>query len=299
MRFVAIALTLVVLGGATSPDEIHLKDGRVFFVEKAVGLVPGPGDTSSTKDILIVRGEERTYELAPESFSVEVLGEMTLKDGDGNQLATLRGGFYLRFTPDRTEIFATAYAAILGDTDGANALISGKATGLIIVVTTLDIPDDDDVHIPGIAASLELELKIGVEDNSGAGGVAGAFGDFFKFVGKVNVMLNTTLAPQEFDVPESFLPFLAPGQPTHMVIWESVPNLSGSAVLDPSNEGQVYISARIQGSITLLDTITLTGFIGIDAGVGDGGATIRFTGAVSTQIQFRHYNMVHLRAWFE
>jgi len=45
-----------------------------------------------------------------------------------------------------------------------------------------------------------------------------------------------------------------------------VPNIQGDAPLDPNAAGAFYVSARIQGTITLFDLITLSGFIGFDVG---------------------------------
>ena len=80
-------------------------DGQQFFVELT--------KDSTGASVLLVRGEQRTYELAPLSFSLEVIGAATIYDkpSGGNELAHIDGGFFIRITPDRASRSSSPPAA--------------------------------------------------------------------------------------------------------------------------------------------------------------------------------------------
>src|SRR5439155_1941352 len=59
----------------------------------------------------------------------------------------------------------------------------------------------------------------------------------------------------------------------------------GTREANPGTPGAFYVSALISGSITLLDVVTLTGFVSITLQVGT-VSYVRIAGAVSTTIQF-------------
>ena len=95
-------------------------------------------------------------------------------------------------------------------------------------------------------------------------------------------MLNTTMREQIFEVPEEFWPFLPPGADTTLTIFDNAPNPDGSRQTAAGADPSIYITATIQGSITLFDAITLSGVISFTAGTGQ----VRIAGAVSTSIQY-------------
>ena len=95
--------------------------GPVYFLEY--------NSTSGTVDLST---EAQTFVLPAQSFSIEIVGSLQIKengssDKDADNWVELNGGFFLRITPERFEIFVTANAniPILG--------LAGKATGLLIV----------------------------------------------------------------------------------------------------------------------------------------------------------------------
>src|ERR1041385_2781397 len=92
-------------------------------------------------------------------------------------------------------------------------------------------------------------------------------------------MFNTTMADQDFTMPDSFVPLLDPGEPTVIHIYKSAPKLDGTASGRP---GEVYFVATIQAEIKI-GFITLTGFLQISLGSGSG---LIVTGAVGTEISF-------------
>jgi hypothetical protein len=78
----------------------------------------------------------------------------------------------------------------------------------------------------------------------------------------VVVTLNTTLREQVFEIPQSFLDLLPDDAPTTVTVHAAAPEIDGSKRNVPP---EIYVSANIQGSITLFDAITLTGFISFTA----------------------------------
>ena len=81
--------------------------------------------------------------------------------------------------------------------------------------------------------------------------------------GSVVVTMNTTLREQVFQIPRSFLDLLPDDAPSTVTVYAAAPEINGSKRVDADPE--IYISANIQGSITLFDTITLSGFISFTA----------------------------------
>src|SRR4029079_19410045 len=208
-------------------------DGRYFFIEVTKDL--------SGADILVVRAEQRTYDLAPQSFSVEVSGGLTVKSGPGDdayELLHVDGGFAIRITTSRFEFFVTAGGSItpIG--------LGGRVTGLLVIDSSIASPG-----IPGVAALLSLEITAGTGPSSSGGGVADIAG-ILTFKGKVQVMLNTTMREQTYPVPESFLSVLPADYPTTITIYDSRPSLDGSAEADPNADPAIYVAALVSGTIT-------------------------------------------------
>src|SRR5262249_38188206 len=138
-------------------------DGKQYFIQTAADVNGNP--------ILIVSGEQRTFQLAPQSFEVKAVGALTLyapstlNNAHPSQWLHLDGGFLLRITASQTTFFFTAGGEItpLG--------ISGRATGLLILQYQAQTPQG----IPGIAGSFDLEIGAGIPPggtSSAAGGLS-------------------------------------------------------------------------------------------------------------------------------
>jgi hypothetical protein len=251
------------------------KSGPTFFLALEQSDEAGGGLD------LNLRTDTQTFDLAAESFSIEIVGSLRIKangssDPNAEDWVVLTGGFFLRITPERFEIFVTAFASvpILG--------LSGQATGLLIIDGSTSGPG-----IPGIALMLNLQLGVGVpppnapaDDRSSVSNIGN--GSIFRLTGEVLVMLNTTMRDQIFEIPDSFLPLLPPGAPTTIEIYDNAPGLDGMRSTPAGQDRNIYVTANIQGSITLFDTITLSGFIGFTASTGQ----VRISGAVSTNIRY-------------
>ncbi|MBK8118783.1 MAG: hypothetical protein IPK39_05835 [Sulfuritalea sp.] len=235
------------------------------------------GSTAGTFDL---QAEGQTFELPAESFSIQIVGSLKIKkDGSSDEHADdvvrLFGGFYLRITPERFEIFVQAEAEIpvLG--------LNGKAVGLIIIDGATAPPG-----LPGIAMMLNLQLTFGASPDGASGSdQASALDGIFELRGSVVVTMNTTLREQVFQIPRSFLDLLPDDAPSTVTVFAAAPEINGTKRVNAAPE--IYISANIQGSITLFDTITLTGFISFTAATDANlNAYVRIAGAVSVNIQY-------------
>ena len=145
-------------------------------------------------------------------------------------------------------------------------------------------PNDANA-IPGIAGLLALEITAGTgpdQPDTGLGAITG----LFEFTGRVQVMFNTTLEEQVFQVPEAFRNVLPDDYPTEIKIFESAPSIDGTTEEDPTSDGGIYLSALIAGSVKLFDVITLAGFFSITREVAANGlpSYIRVAGAVAMEI---------------
>ena len=135
---------------------IKTADGRQWWIDKTTAL-----DGSV---LYLFRGEQRTYDLAPKSFEVEVTGGIKIYDvsDPSHVYAQLGGGVLMRITSDRFELFVTA------------AGIDRRPR-----LRPRDRPPDrrrrrhadaDDPHaIPGVAGMLDVELVLrGARSRPGA-----------------------------------------------------------------------------------------------------------------------------------
>src|SRR5581483_9998750 len=130
-------------------------------------------------------GEKRTYELAPLSFQIQIVGGLTIKDPTQTEVAVenrddwfhLDGAFLLRLDREGFQVFATAGASI--DPLG----IKGRVVGLVIARGP-----PEDGGIPGIAGLFQLEITVGKAPESGTdtGGLEVVPG-VFSLTGRVEV----------------------------------------------------------------------------------------------------------------
>ncbi|MEP7335688.1 MAG: hypothetical protein ABI717_07900, partial [Actinomycetota bacterium] len=287
-----VELTIATFGGLSSTalegakiekvsaaDEwrVTLADGSNYFIQKA--------KNAALANILVVKGTERTFNLAPESFSLAVAGRFAVDDPskpgndfqlpDENWLIAF-GAFYVQITTTKLVVFATAEGTFtpLG--------LSGHQTGLLI------LQYGGAGSTAGVAGMFDLGLSL--TPPPGGGGLT-SIADVFSFQGRVQVMFNTTLQRQEFEVPSVFRDLLPVGSPTVYTIFKTIPNINGSGPVDPVCEanpgcvGTAYILATISGTVTLFNTITLTGFFSITVGGGPTLGAIIIAGAVGTTIQ--------------
>ncbi|MBT8144808.1 MAG: hypothetical protein KJO55_08905, partial [Gammaproteobacteria bacterium] len=229
-----------------------------------------------------LRTEYQTFKLEAKSFAIEILGSLKIKEGGSSDpnapdAIDMFGGFYLKITPTRFELFVQSSVRVvpLG--------ISGDAVGLVIIDGRIEGPG-----IPGIALFLNVELSVGAPPDAGDDEASvSALEGIFQLEGKVRVTMNTTLREQVFNVPQSFQALLPDDAPTVVTIYDNAPEIDGARATETGVSPSIYVSASIEGAITLFDTITLTGFIGFTASVDfNGNAFVRISAAVSTKIKF-------------
>src|SRR6185503_16277210 len=145
----------------------------------------------STDNKLDLLAEGQTFELPAESFSIQIVGSLKIKengssDPNADDVVRLFGGFYLRITPQRFEMFVQAEAEIpvLG--------LNGRAVGLLIIDGSTSSPG-----LPGLAMLLNLELTLGASPDAAEGSDStSALDGIFELRGSVVLMLNTTLREQ-------------------------------------------------------------------------------------------------------
>ncbi|MDX6411752.1 MAG: large repetitive protein, partial [Gaiellaceae bacterium] len=262
-------------------------DGRQFWVEKQTDV--------NGLAILIIRGEERTYDLAAKSFEFRVVGGLTLKDPTSPSTMAfasrpewfhMDGAFLIRITSNSAEFFITAGASI------TPLHLDGRITGLLIARGPPRVGTSDPAA--GLAAMFQLEITAGTAPGSPSDdrGSLSVVDGVFSFTGRVQVMLNTTRQEQTFVVPQEFLSVLPAGFPTSIKIFKSAPGLDGQSEADPTHNpnGAIYISALIQGTVTLGNVVKLAGFVGITLQgcltADPCSKVVRISGAVSTNIQY-------------
>ncbi len=217
-------------------------------------------------DTIDIRGEERTYELGPYMFAVEIAGMLAIRPA-GVNIFEMSGGFYLKIGVEGFEIFAMAELSFFGIT-------YSEVTGLLIVSTGVG------GGIPGVAGHFSISAGVSLADL----GLPDIDESLFSISGKISVVFNTTLVDQTFDVPDSFLPMLDEGDPTHIVISKSTPLADGS--FNPNASAEIYIKAVVEAEVLLFNVIRLTGYLGISAGAGQEGVSFIIEGAVSCEIDF-------------
>ena len=283
----ALAHATLTKTSAAGEWRVDLSDRRQFFIQQLNNGDPTPAP------ILVVKGEARTFQLQPQSFSLAVAGRLAIDDPTNptdnfnvraDNWLIAYGLFYIQITATNFTVFATASGDIVP------LDISGHETGLFIV----DFGTGAIGSPRGIAGFFDVQIDVGVQPTDGThpGGLS-AIADVFQFEGHIELMFNTTKVERVFSVPTVFRDLLPDTAPTSYTIFASKPNVNGTAEevhnpdpTDPHNGGY-YILALIEGSITLYSTLTLTGFLSIGAELGGpNGVTIEIAGAVSTSIQY-------------
>jgi Ca2+-binding RTX toxin-like protein len=219
----------------------------------------------------------RTYNLAPNTFSLELVGQALVKiPGTDSELFRLNGGFFIKLSPEKFEMFATAE---LSFGIGSARVTYAEARGLLVVVFQ---PTEGVIGVAGT-------FSIGASAGLGLPNI----GNVFEVSGSVSVMFNTTLAKQTFEMPDSFLPLLRDGEPRSLTIFAATPNLDGTenAAASPTP----FIVATVQAELRIQGFITLTGFLQISADVsgvkvtGAVGGDMPFLGALSGTVNFNAY----------
>ena len=125
----------------------------------------------------------------------------------------MSGGFYLRITSTRFEFFVTA--------DGRSVArrCSGRVTGLLIIQTERPRQGHRAAgrqQRARASPACSLEITAGRRPDGPANGGVRDHRRLLPFEGQVQVMFNTTLEEQVFEVPESFLYVLPDDYPTQI-----------------------------------------------------------------------------------
>ena len=249
-----------------------LEDYGIFLFAKGTLQINTTGQNKTETITLKGIGDggtdvTRTYVLAPNSFSLELVGQLRIVSG-GRDLVRMQGGFYISIEASRVPKFTLYATAELSFGVGDSQLTFGQATGLIIA-------EGDS----GVAGMLTVS----------AGGGIGLpnVGNLFSASGTVSVMFNTTLTDKTFRIPDSFLPLLRPTDPRTITIYAAAPGLDGQRNPSAPAGGEIYVKATIQAQLSIGGVLNMNGFIGITAAVDpSGSAYFRVDGAVGTSVAF-------------
>ena len=281
-------------------DNWKIKSGdKQFFIQKA-------RNATDTADILSFKGEARTYNLAPKSLAIEILGlaQMANPSDATDVWFDLRGAFFIRITNERFEMFLTATGTIKGG-------FSGQLTGLLIAGTYhTGAPSPGGLDVPFIAGMLNATLDLGsatppanpdVDAGSGASGHGFDFStivNFFEFHGSAKVMFNSSGRDQPFEIPQEILNLMPAGTPSTLTIFGAPPNDSLTAPATGATRVSTSPSrfpARSSSS-SRHPVLTMTGTIGFTFGTtlvqikGAVSATIPYIGGVSGSIDFAFFS---------
>ncbi|MFM8573273.1 MAG: hypothetical protein ACKOAU_16875, partial [Pirellula sp.] len=235
---------LVPEGGSAIVRTIILGQQWKIVTKKSDGkLGPSYFITKDTKTGSIsILSEYQTFVIEPESLTIEVVGSLKIKknfssDPAAEDLVRLFGGFYLKITSTRAELFVLAEAEIpaIG--------MYGSVKGLAI----LDLKKSADGN-RGVALYFELTLSVG--GNSPNSDVESPLKGVIEFEGSVVIKMNTTKRDQVFSIPNSFLKYLPPNYPTTLTVYAGAPSIDGT-----QSEGatpEFYVFVRIAGKLKLM-----------------------------------------------
>ncbi|MGZ6715887.1 MAG: hypothetical protein ACXVFG_14140, partial [Gaiellaceae bacterium] len=250
---------------------------KQYFIEKA-------RNATDTADILSFKGEARTYNLAPKSLALEILGlaQIANPSNASDIWFDLRGAFFIRITDTRFEMFLTATGTIKGG-------FGGSLTGLMII-GVVPHGGPGGIDLPFVAGMLNASLTLGAADpnpdvNAGNGVNFAAIANFFEFHGSAKVMFNSSGLDQPFLIPQEILNLMPPGTSSSLTVFGAPPNDQLTAAQTGATPGP-YVAVKVSGSILLklngTPLFTMTGTIGFVIGT----TLVRITGAVSATIPY-------------
>ncbi len=176
-----------------------------------------PADpTTGAAAFLQIDSETQTFSLRPETFLLQISGQLTLKEG-GSTYFSLRGAISVEITNTDFQFFALAALDLSGSSIAKVALIAVNPA--LAAVNFVDVTALFDIEYgatnPGVAGYLNINLSLGTGDlSSGLNGVS----PNVNFTGMFRLMFNTTATQIVYTIPSQFLSLLSPTQPTTITI---------------------------------------------------------------------------------
>ncbi len=199
-----------------------------------------PADSSTnTSAHLEIDTELQTFNLRPETFLLQVSGELTIAPAttDSNPNPTpyfsIRGAVQIQISSSGFTFFAFAKLELTGGALAKYILLEVDpvlaALNFVDVTALFDIEfqNPDPAHnpdwIPGIAGYLKVNLSLGTGNlSSGVNGVS----PNINFTGSFQLLFNTTLGGLMFTIPNQFLNLLDPTDPAQILIPAGPPQAS-------------------------------------------------------------------------
>ena len=217
-------------------------DGKQFFIELVDSKVE-------------VRSEFQTFVLQPESFLLQLVGEITIKNpldtnpniGARDTWLSIRGGLQIQISSDGFEFFVLAKLDLKIPSFAKVALIVvNPALALVnevdiigVFVLRTGLGDNNDEF--GIAGMVEVKLDLGVD--FGVAGVTANVGSF-SFTDTFKLAFNSFLEEFRFDIPDAFLGLLDPGDPTAILL-PAGPSDSVAFILSSEDSGSTKASIEL------------------------------------------------------
>ena len=149
----------------------------------------------------------RTFELAPYSFGLELVGQVLVSvPGGGPELLRVNGGFFLDIAASAEPHFTMFFTGSVSIGSGAAQLSYGQTTGLLLI--------DGD----GVAGTFSV---------AAGGGSACRRGQHLHRHRQRLGDVQHDLEDQGLPDPQLVLPLLRPGDPTTITIFKSAPGIDG------------------------------------------------------------------------
>ncbi len=184
-----------------------------------------PADpTAGTAAYLAIDTELQTFNIRPESFLLQLSGQLTLTatiSGTKQTFFSIRGAIQIQISDSGFQFFALARLELGGSSLAKVALLAvDPALALVssVDVTALFAIETDPTGagaIPGVAGYLKISVSLGTGNlGSGVNGLS----PNVNFTGSFQLLFNTTLADFSYAIPNQFLPLLDPTDPTTIVV---------------------------------------------------------------------------------
>ncbi len=198
--------------------------------------------STGTTAHLEIDTEIQTFNLRPETFTLQVSGQLTLHPKGQSQFFSLRGAIAIQISSSGFQFFALAELDLTGSSLAKIALVTvvpELANVQFVDVTALfDIAtqDPDPVNfpngLPGIAGYLNIEISL-AKGNQGL--QLNGISPSVNFTGSFQLLFNTTLATLTYSIPNQFLSLLNPNEPTTITVPAAPPQSPLFMITEPNS----------------------------------------------------------------
>ena len=203
--------------------------------------------STGTSAHLEIDTEIQTFNLRPQTFLLQVSGQLTLMvtlpgQAKPSLFFSMRGAVQIQISNAGFQFFAFAKLDLTGSSLAKVALIAVNpalaALNFVDVTALFDIetqnpdPANDPQWIPGLAGYLKIDISLGT-GNLGTG--LNGLSPNVNFTGSFQLLFNTTLADLTYTIPNQFLNLLDPTSPTTIFVPGTPPQTQLFAVPEPNS----------------------------------------------------------------